>query len=170
MSQEPRYEVYRFRDDIKALQEKAIVEVLTSSPSGGQLRLYSYGLDNSCEELSDGVIRGMGGPLSKWASHCGLVINDLDRPTFRSEVFRLQRGSAIWPGKNSTALLVPLSNGNAMIDLLPRGSRDRIAHDWDPRTILHLNEMGFEFQGNGSVRFMYILFQTASRPGFYAQS
>lgn len=59
MSQEPRYEVYRFRDDIKALQEKAIVEVLTSSPSGGQLRLYSYGLDNSCEELSDGVIRGM---------------------------------------------------------------------------------------------------------------
>jgi hypothetical protein len=59
MAQEPRYEVYRFDEQIKALQEKAIVEVLTSTPAEKQLRLDSYGLDKLCEELSDEVIRGM---------------------------------------------------------------------------------------------------------------
>jgi hypothetical protein len=59
MAQEPRYEVYRFNEEIKALQEKAIVEVLTSTPAEKQLRLGSYGLDKLCEELSEEVIRGM---------------------------------------------------------------------------------------------------------------
>ncbi|KAL6917549.1 hypothetical protein FSHL1_008979 [Fusarium sambucinum] len=167
MPQEPRYEIYRFDEQIKILQEKAIVEVLTSTPAEKKLRLDSYGLEKLCEELSDEVIRGMNGPLAKWATGCGLVINDLNKPNFRSEAFRLQKGSALWPGENSTTLLVPLSNGNAKIDLLPRGSKDRVAHDWDPRTVIHLNEMGFEFQGNGSVRFIYILFQTARYPEYH---
>ncbi|RGP71135.1 hypothetical protein FLONG3_7263 [Fusarium longipes] len=149
MAQGPRYEVYRFEEPIKIMQERAIVEVLTSTPAEKQLRLGSYGLDKLCEELSEEVIQGLKGPLAR----------------FRSEAFRLQKGSALWPGQNSTALLVPLSNGNAKIDLLPRGSNDRVSHDWDPDTVLHLNEMGFEFQGNGSVRFIYILFQTARVPG-----
>lgn len=59
MAQEPRYEVYRFDDQIKSLQEKAIVEVLTSTPAEKRLRLGSYGLDKLCEELSEEVIRGM---------------------------------------------------------------------------------------------------------------
>jgi hypothetical protein len=167
MAQEPRYEVYRFDDQIKSLQEKAIVEVLTSTPAEKRSRLGSYGLDKLCEELSEEVIRGMNGPLARWASGCGLVISDLHRPSFRSEAFRLQKGSALWPGQNSTALLVPLSNGNAKIDLLPRGSNSRVSHDWDPRTLIHLNEMGFEFRGNGSVRFIYILFQTAPCPEYH---
>lgn len=59
MAQGPRYEVYRFNDRIKALQEKAIVEVLTSPPAEKQSRLGSYGLHELCEELSKEVIRGM---------------------------------------------------------------------------------------------------------------
>jgi hypothetical protein len=59
MADEARYEIYRFDDQIKALQEKAIVEVLTSTPGQKQSRLGSYGLDKSCEELSEAVIRGM---------------------------------------------------------------------------------------------------------------
>jgi hypothetical protein len=59
MADEARYEIYRFDDQIKTLQEKAIVEVLTSTPGQKQSRLGSYGLDKLCEELSEEVIRGM---------------------------------------------------------------------------------------------------------------
>ncbi|SPJ83827.1 uncharacterized protein FTOL_10343 [Fusarium torulosum] len=167
MADEARYEIYRFDDQIKTLQEKAIVEVLTSTPGQKQSRLGSYGLGKLCEELSEEVIRGMNGPLTRWATSCGLVITDLSRPHFRSEAFRLQKGSALWPGENSTALLVPLSNGNAQIDLIPRGgSNSVISHNWDPRTVIHLHEMGFELRGNGSVRFIYVLFRTAPCPEY----
>lgn len=59
MADEARYEIYRFDDQIKTLQEKAIVEVLTSTPGQKQSRLGSYGLGKLCEELSEEVIRGM---------------------------------------------------------------------------------------------------------------
>ncbi|KAF4335687.1 hypothetical protein FBEOM_10449 [Fusarium beomiforme] len=164
MSQGPYIEVYRFNDHIKTLQEKAIVEVLTLTPWEKQKRLGSYGLEKACEELSEEVIRGLTGPLIRWAAERGLVIRDIQRPCFRSEAFRLQEGSALWPGTNSTALLVPLSNGKAHIELIPRGDNDPVLHKWDPRTVVHLNEMGFQFKGNGSVRFIYILFQTGPDP------
>jgi hypothetical protein len=59
MSQVPYIEVYRFNDHIKSLQEKAIVEVLTSTPGEKQSRLGTYGLEKPCAELSDEVIRGL---------------------------------------------------------------------------------------------------------------
>ncbi|KAF4448135.1 hypothetical protein F53441_8451 [Fusarium austroafricanum] len=161
MAQQPYYEVYRFDDKIKELREKAIVEVLTLSPGEKQWRLGSYGLDQSCEELSEKVIRGLNRPLIRWATKRGAVIEDLERPHFRPEAFRLHKGSVLWPGPHATALLVPLSNGNAHIELMPRGTNDVIPYVWDPRTVLHVNEMGFQFRGTGSVRFIYILFQTA---------
>ncbi|KAF5723563.1 hypothetical protein FMUND_1733 [Fusarium mundagurra] len=169
MAQVPYIEVYRFNDHIKSLQETAIVEVLTSTPGEKQSRLGTYGLAKPCADLSDEVIRGLSGPLMRWATSRGAVIQDLQRPIFRSEAFRLQKGSALWPGRHCTALLVPLSNRNAQIELIPRGSNEAITHNWDPRTVIHLNEMGLQFQGNGSVRFIYILFQTAPCPkhGFW---
>ncbi|KAF9772972.1 hypothetical protein IL306_009266 [Fusarium sp. DS 682] len=161
MAHIPYIEVFRFSDDIKELQDKATVEVLTLTPREKQAGLGSYGLEKACEEYSDEVIRGLTASLVRWATARGVVIKDIKKPTFRSEAFRLQEGSILWPGSNSTALLVPLSNGRAHIELLPRGSSNQpVARKWDPRTVLHLNEMGFEFRGTGSVRFIYILFQT----------
>lgn len=59
MAQVPYIEVYRFNDHIKSLQEKAIVEVLTSTPGEKQSRLGTYGLAKPCADLSDEVIRGL---------------------------------------------------------------------------------------------------------------
>ncbi|KAF4966039.1 hypothetical protein FSARC_6239 [Fusarium sarcochroum] len=161
MAQEPWYDILCVNEATKALQEEAILEVLRLTPGEKQSGLGSYGLTDPCRDLSKVVIRGMNGALEKWATSCGLAIKDLDKPFYRPEAFRLQKGCSLWTSRDCTALLMPLSHSKAQIHLLPRGSNTPIPHDWDPGTVIHLNEMGFEFRGNGSVRFIFIIFRTA---------
>ncbi|KAF4984436.1 hypothetical protein FZEAL_399 [Fusarium zealandicum] len=166
MEQEAWYAIFRFDEEIKALQAEAIIEVLTLSPGEKQSRLGSYGLTSPCRALSNAVLKGMYAPLESWATGCGLVIKDLEKPLLRPEAFRLQQGCALWPTQDHTALLMPLSNGKARVDLLPRGSNSVIPMDWDPGMVIHLNEMGLRLRGSGSVRFIYILFRTAPSPEY----
>lgn len=49
---------------------------------------------------------------------------------------------------------------------MPRGSNTVVAMDWDPNMVIHLNEMGLRLRGNGSVRFIYILFRTTPIPEY----
>ncbi|KAJ3529436.1 hypothetical protein NM208_g9758 [Fusarium decemcellulare] len=160
-TQDACYAIFHFDDGIKALQEEAMIEVLTLTPGEKQSRLGSYGLTPPCRALSNAVLMGMGRLLEGWAANCGRIITDLHKPFLRPEAFRLQKGCAIWPTQDHTALLMPLSSGRAHIELLPRGSNNVIPMWWDPGMVLHLNEMGLRLKGNGSVRFIYILFRTA---------
>ncbi|KAF5018129.1 hypothetical protein F66182_9908 [Fusarium sp. NRRL 66182] len=160
MAQEAWYAIFRFEDNIRALQQEAIIEVLTLTPWEKQSRLGSYGLTPPCRALSNVVVRGMNGALTSWAASYGIVIKDLDRPCFRPEAFRLQQGCALWPTQGHTALLMPLSNSKAPVDLIPRGSNVLVPINWDPGMVIHLHEMGIQLRGNGSVRFIYILFKT----------
>ncbi|KAF5010734.1 hypothetical protein FDECE_3121 [Fusarium decemcellulare] len=179
-TQDVCYAIFRFDDGIKALQEEAMIEVLTLTPGEKQSRLGSYGLTPPCRALSNAVLMGMarypvnpfrgfgiadsyiqGRLLEGWAASCGRVITDLHKPFLRPEAFRLEKGCAIWPTQDHTALLMPLSSGRAHIELLPRGSNNVIPMWWDPGMVLHLNEMGLRLKGNGSVRFIYILLRTA---------
>ncbi|KAM0223011.1 hypothetical protein ACHAQD_003742 [Fusarium lateritium] len=161
MVEEVWYSIFRFRDEIRVLQGEAIVEVLTLTPRQKQPKLGSYGLTPACRALSDAMVQGMNSALETWATNHGLIIKDLDEPEFRPEALRLHKDCALWPTPHHTALLMSLSQGRAEVNLLPRDTNTSIPINWDPGMVIHLNEMGLQFRGNGSVRFIYILFQTA---------
>ncbi|KAM0424863.1 hypothetical protein ACHAPT_009919 [Fusarium lateritium] len=164
MALEPWYATFRMDEYTMALQAEAISEVLTLTPGEKQPRLGSYGLTPPCRAVTYSVLRGMFIPLGNWAAYHKLVVQDLARPMFRPEAFRLENGSALWPTPDHTALLIPLSNGKACLDLLPRGTNLAIPIVWEPRMVLHLHEMGVQFSGTGSVRFVYVLLRVAVAP------
>ncbi|KAM5347046.1 hypothetical protein ACJ41O_010051 [Fusarium nematophilum] len=161
MDSEAWYAIFRFSEEIALLQHDAGIEVLTSTPHEKELRLASYGLPPACRHLSNVIVRNMQAALENWAAGRGRLVKDLDRPHFRPEAFRLEPGCALWPARDYTAILMSLSNGRASVDLIPRSHNDTIAIEWDPGMVIHLHEMGIQLRGNGSVRFIYILFRTA---------